>query len=104
MVKPNSDAEHSAAEKKLSPRGVSTNNSNSHYIIQDEDTQPDQLGQDLQRKRTAKALGDYTNDTYASLIDKTERDFNTEKGEISNIEQIYKKVFGKLSVDEQPCR
>jgi hypothetical protein len=50
----------------------------------------------LQRKRTK---GDYTNDTYASLIDKTERDFNAEKGEISNIEQIYKKVFGKFKLE-----
>ena len=104
MLRAKPDADHNVPEKKLSPRGVSQNNSNSHYIIQEEDTSLDQLGQDLQRKRASKALGDYTNDAYASLIDKTERDFNTEKGEISNIEQIYKKVFGKLAGDESLCR
>jgi len=37
----------------------------------------------------------------SSLIERTERhskEFENEKGEISNIENIYKKVFGKISL------
>lgn len=56
---------------------------------------------DSQRKRSK--LGS-EHDMYSSLIDKTERDFNQEKGEISNIEQIYKKVFGKWDLADSDRR
>lgn len=46
-------------------------------------------------RRKSKHSTEIGSDPYASVIEKTERDFNSEKGEINNIEQIYKKVFGK---------
>ena len=77
---------------------MNINNSNSNYLLE-EDKSSDA---DLNRSRTGrKSEEKLRHNTLSSLIEKTERhskEFENEKGEISNIENIYKKVFGKLSV------
>jgi len=74
---------------------MNVNNSNSSYVIEE-----DKAGEHEQSrsKPGRKSEQKQRHNTLASLIEKTERqskEFENEKGEISNIENIYKKVFGK---------
>ena len=77
---------------------MNNNNSNSNYLLE-EDKASDA---DHSRSRPSrKSEEKQRHNTLSSLIEKTERhskEFENEKGEISNIENIYKKVFGKHSV------
>jgi septal ring factor EnvC (AmiA/AmiB activator) len=78
---------------KLSPLNI--NNTNSHYVIEEDKSHE----QEQQRRRSRKSEEKQSNhNTLSSLIERTERhskEFENEKGEISNIENIYKRVFGK---------
>jgi hypothetical protein len=50
-----------------------------------------------QARKRSSLSPETSSETLSSLIEKTQRsskDFENEKGEISNIEHIYKKVFG----------
>ena len=87
VFKTQSDSENSSPEKKVSfstSLNSNSHNTNSNYIIADDDLfSQENLNQARKRSKNSLEVGI---DPYASLIEKSERDFQGEKGEISNIE------------------